>query len=302
MTSVDEFLREYFKDSPARAEFCLRIWGSYRSSGLADSHFENEITSGDEGRLWQRMWEMVFYDHLRNHGHKPTSDDEGPDFCFKLLHKLVYVECIVPEPTGIPSKWFAPTPPSGGWIVQVPSEEILLRYTSALKEKQEKLVGRVDRKTGIWRPGYLANSIVGANDAYVIAVDARRLLGDGNINEGPSRMPYALEAALAVGPWVYEVSPEGRLNPSAKRFARYSVKNQNQADVPTDSFLNHDYAGVSALIGCTTQNVHSEKLSMAVVHNPFARNPIPPKTFGPFSTDYVPVEVEDEVYEIRTID
>ena len=75
-----------------------------------------------------------------------------------------------PMPTGLSQDWLNPVPGEGGFV---PHEAILLRWTAAIKEKAEKLLG--NEKTGA--RGYLAKKVVGEGDAYVIAVNARMLRG-----------------------------------------------------------------------------------------------------------------------------
>lgn len=98
---------------------------------------------------------------------------------------------------GLPDEWINHV---SGNVVSLPHEEILLRWTSAIKEKAEKLLGRADRKTGERIPGYIEKGIVTPSDAYVIAINGRLLRGFGGaIPElhGISQLPYAVEATFA---------------------------------------------------------------------------------------------------------
>jgi hypothetical protein len=56
-------------------------------------------------------------------------------------------------------------------VITLPHEAILLRGTTSIKDKFEKLLGNMDK--GI--KGYIDKGIVGAEDSYVVAVN-RRLL------------------------------------------------------------------------------------------------------------------------------
>ncbi len=54
---------------------------------------------------------------------------------------------------------------------QYAPEAMLLRWTAAIKEKAEKLLGNSGAK------GYIQKGIAGPNDIYVVAVNARLLRG-----------------------------------------------------------------------------------------------------------------------------
>ncbi len=176
--SVANFLTARFKGTWTE-EYHLGLWEQYSRSGLADPHFEKEITSNDDRRMWQRIWEMIVFRLLVESGHAPTSAARGPDFCFSIGDRRVFIECTAPEPTGLPPEWLEPV----DWstikteVSSVPFAEILLRWTAAIKEKYDKLEGPVDRQTGRRRRshGYRGQGIVRDNDCYVIAIDGRML-------------------------------------------------------------------------------------------------------------------------------
>jgi len=62
--SVDEFLADRFVGCPRALDYYAGLWRAYEPSRLADPHFTREITSGDDGCFWSRVWEMVLYRHL----------------------------------------------------------------------------------------------------------------------------------------------------------------------------------------------------------------------------------------------
>jgi hypothetical protein len=70
-------------------------------------------------------------------------------------------------------------------VITLPHEAILLRWTAAIKEKAEKLLGNADK--GI--AGYIDKGVVGAEDSYVVAINGRLLRGQScfaSINLGPA--------------------------------------------------------------------------------------------------------------------
>jgi len=299
--SVANFLTARFKGTWTE-EYHLGLWEQYSRSGLADPHFEKEITSNDDRRMWQRIWEMIVFRLLVESGHAPTSAARGPDFCFSIGDRRVFIECTAPEPTGLPPEWLEPV----DWstikteVSSVPFAEILLRWTAAIKEKYDKLEGPVDRQTGRRRRshGYRGQGIVRDNDCYVIAIDGRMLLRSRNITEGNSRFPFAVEAVLPIGPVGFPITSEGKIDGRGKHTLRFSIEKRNKSDVPTDSFLNPDYAGVSAVIGCTSEWAWRPGFKVAIAHNPLARAALPLKIFGAKGDDYAAIPTAPDEYEL----
>jgi hypothetical protein len=39
------------------------LLSAFNNSGLASPHFVEEILSGEDGKLWARVWEAMLYDH-----------------------------------------------------------------------------------------------------------------------------------------------------------------------------------------------------------------------------------------------
>jgi type I restriction enzyme S subunit len=79
----------------------------------------------------------------------------------------------------------------------MPHEAMLLRWTAAIKEKAEKLLGSVDGS----RVGYLTKGTVRSDEAYVIAINGRMLRRLGSSLLGISQFPFAAEAVFAFGPY-----------------------------------------------------------------------------------------------------
>jgi len=85
----------------------------------------------------------------------------------------------------------------------MPHEAMLLRWTAAVKEKAEKLLG--NSVSGV--KGYLQKGLAGTNDIYVVAVNARLLRGPNFASvTGISQFPFAAEAVFAIGPYAVNIS------------------------------------------------------------------------------------------------
>jgi hypothetical protein len=133
------------------------------------------------------------YDHLLRLGFVPRSPtmkksgEAGPDFCIVSQEQTIWIEAVTPSPEGIPASYLSP--PKKG-VVQfrpVLDEEPLMRWTSALSDKCQKL--EADKRGGI----------IGDKDCTIIAVNACRL-HDWRPNElGSSGFPFAVEAVFPIG-------------------------------------------------------------------------------------------------------
>jgi type I restriction enzyme S subunit len=150
---------------------------------------------------------------------------------------------------------------------------------------------------------YKKGDIIGENDCTIIAVNSCRL-HDWLPNDcGSSGLPFAVEAVFPIGQRVAPLTPEGQPDGATVNIARYEVRNPKGKLVPTDSFCNPQYANVSAILGCyhkPTLNPDYQKtgkISLTLVHNPRAANPLPR---GILDTEKeCDAEVEGDRYVLR---
>jgi len=302
MGQIEAYLEHRYPENQEVRKSLVNLVHNYAEWGLKDSKFESDFTSGRDEQFYGYIWEMVLASHLIDQGLDIHSGDEGPDFGFPYHDQKVWVEATCPAPEGIPDDWFHISAIGDTPLVKsVPHEQILLRWTSALKEKKEKLTGRFQTNRN-WKPGYLENGVVGVTDPYVVAVSACRLGPTSiHLSEGISQLPYAVEASFPVGP-IEVVVDRGTLKTVDQRLShRPVIKKPNGANVPTDSFLNPEYSGVSALLGSSAgiNAACGEKTPIALVHNPLARNPLPQGILG-VDQEFV-ADDHGEHYELRDI-
>lgn len=266
---------------------------AFIKSGLADSNFTDELCSGSEQRFWSRVSEALLAARLRNIGLTPEpSQRGGPDFSVIEGGRKIWIEVICPEPTGVPSDWLEP---EMGTVISFPHEQILLRWTSAIKEKTEKLLGS---------KGYIEKGIVASGDAYVIAVNGRQLRS-GPFPEllGISQFPFAVEAVFAVGPYQIEIDRDTLKQTGTGYQHRPLISKPKGEPVPAYTFLDARFQRISAIwavdIDGTSAIGNSEP--MAVVHNPNAVNPIS-TGFLPAHDEYVATPIGTEQYELKRLD
>jgi|SRR5680860_425163 len=198
--------------------------------------------------------------------------------------RKVWIEVICPEATNVPTSWLASKP---GEAITFPHEAILLRWTSAIKAKSERLVGSGD---GV-RVGYLGSGMVDPDDAYVIAVNGCQLRsGPFPALFGISQFPFAAEAVFPVGPYQLQIDRNTLKVVDRGHQHRPFVLNQNQAEVPALVFLDPRFNSVSAIwaLDLNGGSAIGNSEPTAVIHNPNALNPVS-LGFLPADHEYVAI-------------
>lgn len=298
---VARFRREWpmpVPDHERVVEFLTRSFRRYFDAGLADREFANQLANGPESVYHQRLGEMLLADVLWNDGFALSSSDQGPDFHAEKNGESLWIELITPEPTGLPEEYLRSRDLPGSGAFHYPAQEILLRWTAAIREKACKLLG--DPRKGTM--GYLEKCIVKPEDRYVIAINDRRLSVWPDGMTGISQFPFPVEALLAVGPYAVTI---GRATLKATRAGhqrRHFILNRNEARVRTNTFFDPDYSAISAVLGITLreQAVLGRPHRNALVYNPLASNPLPHKLLT--SQEHWVCDVGRESYTIHRLD
>ena len=279
---VRGWLKTRFEGRPRVEAYYLELWESFAAAELADDHFVVELTSDRPGAFQQRVWEMLLARHLMSCGHDISRRPNGePDFSFRHAGATVWVEATSPGPgNDLPPDWLMPSAirPAVG---TVPFGEILLRWTTAFDAKWKKSIEYA--RAGVIRQG----------DAYVIAIDGGQLTRM-SIAHGVSRLPYAVEVTLGVGPVAIQIDAQTGRHLGAVQTARLEVENRNKALVRTEPFLRPEYAGVSALLGCCASTFAEPLLPVQVAHNPLSAVRLPVGVFGTGAEEWAATMVGED--------
>ncbi len=264
---------------------------------MADQNFISRLTSGHDPTFWACLSEALLADRLHNKTFPARSAiGEGPDFLVLDGTRKVWIEVICPEPRGVPTDWS--TFQEG--VTDFPYESILLRWTAAIKEKSEKLIGNADGTSN----GYLQSGIVGPNDAYVIAVNGCQLRnGPFPALSGISQFPFAVEAVFPLGAYQLTINRDTLEVVDRGHRHRPYIINRNGAHVPAYAFLNPRFNPISAIwaVDINGESVIGNREPMAVVHNPNATNPIP-VGFLPADSEYVATPRNSDEFILEKID
>jgi hypothetical protein len=269
MSLITKFLARRFPQNDDYAQHLGKLLSTYEDSGLAPPNLVSEVVSGCDGKLWAHVWEAMLYRYLLNLGFEPQtagvtkSGQRGPDFGIMHQGLRIWIEAVTPSPRGIPIDYVARPKKGEVEFRPMPQEQRLLRWTSVLRDKREKL------------EYYRTRNIINATDCTVIAVNSCRLQ-DYAINDlGSSRLPFAVEAVFPIGPIAFPINPDGKPDGEPANVPRYTVQKPNNSLVPTDNFLNPSYANVSAIVGFWRKDMLNEGILLTVVHNPLAAVPLP---------------------------
>lgn len=272
----------------------------YEKSGAAPPNLRAEVNSGDEQKLRAFIWEAMLCRHFATGSlpaqiePRPTrkSGQDGPDLCLRVDNATVWVEATVPKPEGVPDEWlglfdktqprFQPQSP--------PYDQILLRWTAALRDKMLQLNHRLQKGS------------VSAHDSYVVAINSC-LLSPFPLDGGLGQFPFAVQATFPFGSLAIPVDAMTEDAPTVQAFHKWrcDIEKLPGTNVPTDNFLNPDYAGISALIGCSQSDMVSGNLRLILVHNPLATNRIPYGQFGA-AEEYAAELVNPETYELKRVE
>lgn len=247
--------------------YLLEACSDFVNSGLADGKFVQELTSGSDAKFWASVSEALVAQLLggKTFGTR-IAVGEGPDFLVMDGSRRVWIEVVWPEPIDLPADWrAAPT----GVAVHFPHLEILLRWTSAIKAKVEKLIGTADGRT----KGYLETGLVSPDDAYVIAVNGCQLRsGPFPALTGISQFPFAAEAVFPIGPYQLQIDRRTLKVVESGHQHRLFVMNKNGSPVPAHTFLDPRFSSISAIwaLDLNGGSAIGNSEPKAVVHNPNA--------------------------------
>lgn len=274
---ASDMVRAYWED----------LLSFYELSGLAPPHPRQEVERGccnEPQKLWGCLWEAMLYRHFKERDFKFRTENlnrcgqNGPDLGLVDKNRTIWLEAVVPQGIGLP-------PSRSGMIAQeLPDDEVVLRWTSVIRDKNAQYKRRLDGR------------VVAPDDPYIIAVNSYMLSQQPVQDKSISRPPYAISAVYPVGKLKHTFNSGGGYS---ERTSRFSISKKNGSNVLTTSFLDEKYAGISALIGYSHNNMLYECPYLIAVHNVCARNPVRVGQLGVRpELEYIPVNDGDGMYKL----
>jgi len=250
----DVFL--FFRDNAElerQREHLECLWQRYEP--YADSHFLVEIGQNFHERYWEMALAVELMDQSLTLVPRGDRSNEGPDLCVAGSATRVWIEAVAPGPgTGPDAVDFSET--EGGWV---PSENIILRYQSAVADKLKKL--RI----------YSERGLMSDSDRTVIAVYGRKIpaavWGD--------RIPYPVQAVLPIGPLGVTIDRStGEVIREGYGHRRF-IKKKSGSRVSTTTFVNPENSDLSAIISGNPDPMDTGSCPLMVIHNPVAEYALP---------------------------
>lgn len=252
-----------------------KLWDIYEP--YADKDFPEQLPMD----FHARFWEMYLACMLLQKGYQLLPKrklSRGPEIAIELNEtRRLFIEAVAPSKGGDNNPDKVPRTELGR-AVRLPNNKITLRYCSAIKSK----FNAYER--------YLKGNVVTEFDSYFIALNSCKIGIEAKAED--EDCPRVMKAVLPIGDEVVEISGK---NVNWNYQYKINMKKSSGIDVPTNIFLNYDYAGLSGLLYAWINYCNKpEKMGndIVILCNPCARNPVPQSYFN-FGKEYSIFQTEN---------
>jgi len=242
---------DYLRGDKDRLEAMWRKYHTY-----ADKHFLREIKTN----FIQRYWEMATTLALLHSGCLLRSDETGPDIIVidGDDKPLLYVECVAPTGGNGADKIEEPDKD----VFWVPHGDIILRYLSAVREKQKRY--------RCWKE----NGLIDPSLPFVIALNSR----DIPMAVSEANPPRLVQAFYGIGTACVQLDARTLRIMEDGYTSKLTTHKRSGSEVSLGSFLTKELEDVSAVLyACLPRNwiPDDPREEMTIAHNYMARNPLP---------------------------
>jgi hypothetical protein len=213
----------------------------------------------------QRWWELYLAHALLSNGitllsrqHRPLAK-KGPDLLATVEGKKIWIEAVTASagtgPDAVPERVL-------GVAAEVPDNQIKLRIQSALSSKLNKY------------RHYRSQGWISESEGYVVAVNAGRV-PKARLER---TVPRIVACVFPIGVEVVHLNIEtGKFSDLTYQY-QGSVEKVTGVEVPTDSFLDTECSGITAVL-YSNSDAFNRPLQIGhdfiMVHNPLASIPFP---------------------------
>jgi len=260
--------------------FLNSLWVTYEK--YSDTNFKKEIRSD----FYARYWEMYLTCVLLNRGFTLQCPKPGPDILTKN-NPEVWIEAIAPN-SGNPDLPDSVPPVKYGDVQSHPSDQIILRYRAAIREKYDNKYCHYRRK-----------GIISETDPYVIAVSSCKI----QIASLHPPVPEIIKSVFPLGfQQIHIGTKDGEVVGHDYQY-RAEIKKECGSPVSTDIFLDPHFKHLSGVLysSATPANNHNlDGIEYMFVHNPNAVNKIPENYFN-FGKEYI-AKASETHYELAETD
>ena len=211
---------------------------------------------------------MYLTTYLMGEGYEVCCPKPGPDVGIECENRRIWFEATSPTrgaddaPDKVPAQRVV-TLGDEPVVQDVPNEKLVLRYLNSISTKYRE-------QFASWQQ----LGIVGAEDAFVIAINPRGL----GFEYADTQPPRILQAAFTLGS-PYAVIDQKTLEPVGAGYQfRDSIAKASGTLVQTGVFQQKEYSGLSGLLCSRVDAVNQPKKmghDFQLVPNPHAANPLP---------------------------
>ena len=271
-------------------------------AGLADRKFRSELRKCHEGNYKQHLSEMLVAKSLATEGWhlSRTKNNSGPDFLATREDQTIQIEVSTPDPLPVVAAYINRSRGSGAY--RVPRTEFLLCWTKGIDAKIQQAIGYRDMREGWIHKGNIDPSV-----PFVIAVNGINFQGDFE-DEGfrdITSFPVAIQAVYGVSDLMLYIDTDLKQPDRSGHEARDSIQRPEREGIPTNSLLDPKNALVSAvwtiaqdeydLLFDEPDPIERQDWRSAVLHNPYAQQPIVPAQLPSFEDIVCTLSEEERV-------
>jgi len=235
--------------------FIESLWQKFEP--YADKNYRSDMQSHFHSRLWEMYLacSLIKQDMILI----PKLNNEGPDLRLNINGLTVSIEAIAPE-NGVGSNAVPPVQGSDDQkFTQLPTNQIELRYCSAINEKFEKYKNYIDKQ------------IISNDEPYVIAINGSKVYP---IVE--NEIPLIVRTVLAIGDRVITIVNKQIVDDRYK--SQTTIYKFNGNSVNTDYFNDPEYFAISGILFSNTNSLDHQTTigtEFIFVRNKLAKNPLP---------------------------
>jgi hypothetical protein len=259
----DNAVYKFNKEHPNRQEvrdYCSKLL-EHHWPYCGDNHFQQDAVENPQQRWWEMYLSWVLFKIGGFNGE--VVEGEGPDFCIILPNKKkIWIEAIaVKVGTGENE---VQRPPSGQ-AGSLPTDKMVLRFTSAFSDKAKKI------------DAYVSKGIIGKEDSVIIAINTGEMRDSDLADQYP---PLAVRSLLGIGDAAFKVSVH--LGDEALKTddvemvfpEQTTVKKNERTAISTQGFLNNPtISGVFTSARHLVDMMDAGK-DLKILLNPKAQNPL----------------------------
>ena len=254
------------KSNPETRGFVEELWQEFSDHALDEPNFLSNAKVHFHAAFWEMYLGVALHRSGLNPGRKSC---EGPDFLACTNGQRTWFEAVAPT-AGEGADGVPPiiSLSKGGGFQLVPREQMILRITNAVSEKQYQFQNAIDKK------------IAEASDGLVIAINVHGILNMPEFN--PPEL--LLESLLGYGgeSCSFVKDADGNIDVRSEPVYRPEIPKKSGALVSTTGFLNGETESVSAVLS-SDSHVGDARMEprpplgadFILLHNPRTAVPIP---------------------------